>query len=115
MVCEKRDEIFSLIEKYKDILFIVEGKKDLAALLGLGVRRIRMLDCALYKVVEEVAASEKEVVVLTDMDKKGKELYGKLVSGLSRRGVVVRDELREALFRARVSHVEGLARFLKED
>lgn len=109
MVCENREEILLLLEKYKDVLFVVEGKRDVQALEKLGISRIRTLNCPLYKVVEEVSASEKEVVILTDLDKKGKELYGKLFSGLSRRGVIVRNEIREALFKGRVSHVEGLA------
>ena len=115
MVCANNTEILELLKKYRDTLFIVEGKKDKAALEEKGIMRIKTLNGPLYKIVEEVAAEEKEVVLLTDLDKKGKELYGRLCKDLTRRGVKVLNELREALLRAKISHIEGLDRCLESE
>lgn len=104
---KKPEEFLKLVEKYKDCLVIVEGEKDEKALRRLGFTRVKRLNKALYKVVEEV--KEKRVVILTDLDKKGKELYGRLNSALRRQGVLVDNKLREFLFRnSKVRCIEGL-------
>lgn len=55
--------------------FIVEGIKDKKALIGLGFKNI--IDISgkpLYKLLEEVKASEfKSVVILSDFDEEGKK------------------------------------------
>ncbi len=100
-------EIKEEIDKVKDKLIIVEGKKDKRALEQLGCKRIITLEKkALFEVVEMV--EEKEVIILTDMDAEGKRLYGKLKRMFSKRGVKVLNDLRLLLFRHKVSHVEGL-------
>ena len=63
-------------------IVIVEGKKDKSALQKLGVKNIVTLTKPLYLVIEEVAAMNMDVAILTDLDKEGKALYGKLSSGL---------------------------------
>lgn len=105
------DQINKELEKIKDrdLLVIVEGKKDRIALGNLGITKIIFLSkTPLYKVIETAAEKAKEVVILTDMDRKGKELYHRLFVGLQKHGVKVNNKLRELLFRAKVSHVEGL-------
>jgi len=47
--------------------------------------------------------------LLTDLDKKGKELYGKLNSGLQRFGVRIDNNFREFLFKkTKIRQIEGL-------
>jgi 5S rRNA maturation endonuclease (ribonuclease M5) len=79
---------------------IVEGKKDRKALQELGLQnKISILDKPLFVVVEEVAATTKEIVLLTDLDGEGKALYGKLNRQLQSLGVQVDNSFRNFLFR----------------
>ncbi len=95
-------------------LVIVEGLRDEAALRELGFKRIMRLTKPLFSVVEDVAAITNAVVILTDLDSKGKELYGVLSDGLRRHGVLVDDSFRKFLLRnTPVKHIEGLATFVR--
>lgn len=99
-------------------LIIVEGLKDKNSLncLGTGRRRIVILNKPLYQIVESVAAKTDQVIILTDFDKKGKELYGRLKKDFNKFGVKVDRFFREWLQRnTKISHVEGLARFVRRN
>ena len=92
-------------------LVIVEGVKDKKALQSFGVKNICCLnDRPLYKMIESVASANKEVIILTDLDREGRKLYGKLRTQLQFLGVEVDNYFREFLFRnTRIRQVEGLA------
>jgi 5S rRNA maturation endonuclease (ribonuclease M5) len=104
--------VLTLIEKEKDSLVIVEGKKDRAALEELGFSSIIILNKPLYEIVEKINA--KRVLVLTDLDKEGKQIYAKLKKDLNKLGVVVDDGLRNLLFKTELRQIEGLTRYLKK-
>lgn len=90
---------------------VVEGPKDIRALREIGVinRIYQLSKKPLFEVIEIISSETKDVVILTDFDKKGKELYGKLNSGFSRFGVRVDNSPREWLQKnTRISHIEGL-------
>jgi 5S rRNA maturation endonuclease (ribonuclease M5) len=92
---------------------IVEGKKDARALRMLGITRVVTLSRKpLFAIIEEVADCADEVVILTDLDKTGKQLYGTLAKGLASLGVQVDNRFREFLLRCKLSHVEGLATYV---
>lgn len=110
-----KEELLEEIEKLKneEVLCIVEGPKDRKALESFGIHNIVELSKApLYRIVEEVAEKGKEVAILTDMDEKGKQLYHVLSRDLQRRGIKIDNKLRGKLFRAKISHVEGLDTYL---
>lgn len=111
------EEFKKHIDKIKssNILVIVEGKKDRNALESLGISNVVELSKKpLFQIVEEIAGSNKECIILTDLDKKGKELYGKLNSNLQRHGVKVNNKFREFLFRnTKLRQVEGLGSYLE--
>ena len=94
-------------------IIIVEGKKDKKALESLGISNIVTLNKnPVYKVIENVAKDNKKAVILTDLDKEGKKLYGKLNSGLQRLGVEVDNYFREFLFRkTRLRQIEGICTY----
>ena len=74
----EKEELLEEIEKAKEreCLVVVEGKNDKAAFLELGFKEVFAIDkMALYRVVEEVMKREKEVIIMTDLDKEGKKLY----------------------------------------
>jgi 5S rRNA maturation endonuclease (ribonuclease M5) len=106
------EEILALIEKEKGSLVIVEGKKDKAALEELGFSNIIILNKPLYEIVEKINA--KRVLVLTDLDKEGKQIYAKLKKDLNKLGVVVDDRLRNLLFKTELRQIEGLTSYLKK-
>ena len=110
------DEILAWLQGLhdSDLLIIVEGKKDAKALAGLGLKRVVHLDGPLFRFVEAIADVEKKVVILTDLDKKGKQLYGKLKKDLVAHGVQVDRTFREFLQRkTKVSHIEGLDTYIR--
>jgi 5S rRNA maturation endonuclease (ribonuclease M5) len=94
-------------------LIIVEGKKDKISLNRLGITNIRVLKKPLYKEIEEISKTNKEIIILTDLDKEGKKLYGKLNSRLQDFGVKIDNSFRELLFKnSKLSHIEGLYSYL---
>jgi 5S rRNA maturation endonuclease (ribonuclease M5) len=106
------EEILDLIEKEKNSLVIVEGKKDKTALEGLGFSNVILLNKPLYEIVEKINA--KRVLVLTDLDKEGKQIYANLKKDLNKLGIAVNDRLRNLLFKTEVRQIEGLTRYLKK-
>lgn len=109
-------EIEEWISKLKESgkLVIVEGKKDRSALEGLGVKNILILKSAIYKEIEDaVNNGNREIVILTDLDKTGKKLYARLKSGLTERGVTVDSYFREFLFKhTKLRQIEGMTAYM---
>lgn len=105
------NQILEELEKAKTKLTIVEGKEDKKVLKNLGFRKIITMQQPFYKVIEKI--NKEEVVILTDLDKKGKELYSKIQHELNKRGIKIDNKLRHLLFRTGLSHIEGLDNFLK--
>ena len=111
------------LEKYFDMPVIVEGKKDVSSLEVVGFKRIYAIhqnSVSLGERVEQIAFDmrrngEKKVCILTDFDKKGKELYFLLKKLFQEQGMQVDRGLRSLLFRAGISHVEGLAGFIERE
>lgn len=111
-------ELFSALQKSQKYLVVVEGKKDKKALEELGFPFIFVLNedgKSLHEKIEEIEelAGKKKVCVLTDLDKKGKQLYLLMKKELSMRNVRMDNTLRGILLGNHVSHVEGLARFVE--
>jgi len=90
---------------------VVEGKNDEAALRALGLTKeiYQLSKKPLFEVIEGVSEKEREVIILTDLDKEGKKLYGTLSSGLQNHGVRIDNKFREWLFRnTKVRQIEGI-------
>ncbi len=89
---------------------VAEGPKDSAALRAIGITApIHLLHGRpLFRVIEAVSDSFPKAVLLVDLDREGKWLYGRLRKGLEAHGVRVDTEFREFLQVQRVSHIEGL-------
>ncbi len=95
---------------------LVEGKKDTRCLkdLGLENRIISLQRRPLYEVVESIVQLNiKEIILLTDLDKEGKKLFGTLNSNLTRHGVKVNTKFRNYLWRyTKLRQIEGLKHYL---
>ncbi|MCH7568694.1 MAG: toprim domain-containing protein [Nanoarchaeota archaeon] len=108
------------IEKYKDYVVVVEGKKDVASLKALGFDRVYAIHStgvAIREKIEQIAhevGKRDKVCILTDFDKKGKQLYMLLKKEFQEMGVRLDSSLRGVLLKAGVSHIEGLYQFMKK-
>jgi len=77
------------VGKYKDYVIIVEGKKDVLALNGLGFEKVYAVHktgMALRERVEEIVAEldkKDKVCILTDLDKKGKKVKKRALQGIT--------------------------------
>ena len=103
------------ILKESSKIIVVEGKKDKAALTKLGIKNIIELSKKpLFQIIEEVADNEKECIILTDLDKKGKELYGKINSGMQKLGIKVDNKFRNFLYKnTKLRQIEGITTYMK--
>ena len=111
------EELRCFIEKIRDsnTLIIVEGKKDKLALQKLGINNVVELNKKpLFEIVEDIANSNDECIILTDLDKEGKQIYSKLNSNLQKNGVKVNNKFREFLFKkTKLRQIEGLDSYLE--
>lgn len=99
--------------KTKSVL--VEGKKDRAALRKLGINstQLHRTKKSLYETIEELS-SKKECILLLDLDKQGKKLYGKVKAELKHNGVKTNSTFRNFLFvKTRLRVIEGLDTYLQ--
>ena len=62
--------------KNSNILVIVEGKNDKVALNKFGITNVMTLNKPIYELCENI--NDQEVIILTDLDKEGKQLYSKI-------------------------------------
>ncbi len=80
---------------------IVEGKRDREALKSFGIDgRILTITSSLDIVAERAARQSNEVIILTDYDRRGKILAGKLRDLLLDEGVKPNLDIRHELKRA---------------
>lgn len=101
------------LSKAKEMLVIVEGIKDKLALEELGFQNIFVINennKSLNEKIEEIEklAGKQKILILTDFDKKGKQLYLRLKSELSQRKIKLANKFRGILLKQKVSHIEGL-------
>ncbi len=114
-------EFLNQIEKAKDYLIVVEGKKDKSALQYFGFKKIFVINetgKSLGEKIEQIQAlcdKKQKVCILTDFDKKGKKLYLLLKSKLLESGVRLNNTLRGFLLKQKISHIEGLDHFIKNE
>ena len=111
-----KSAIDELIERSDEgAIIIVEGVKDVEALRRLGVKG-KIVTSANYSNAEVVdLIGRREVIIMTDWDKKGTALERDLVIKFSSWGVVPNTELRKRIFSIigrEVTSVEDLADFM---
>jgi len=86
---------------------LVEGRKDKRALEQLGIEKIIMFSNAPHHSLETI--EEKEVVILTDLDRHGKKLYKIAKQNLQARGIKIDRKFREFLLReTTITHIESI-------
>ena len=108
------------VGKYKDYVIVVEGKKDVSSMKALGFEKVYAIHSTgvslkerIEQIIEKLEKRDR-ICILTDLDKKGKQLYFLLKKEFGELGVRLDSSLRGILIKARVSHVEGLYSFMKK-
>ena len=118
---EYQEYLKAEIEKYKYYAVIVEGKKDVASLEALGfvkVQAIHSTGVPLRERVEQIINNlekKDKVCILTDFDKKGKQLYLMLKKEFGELGARIDSTLRGVLLKSGVSQIEGLYDFMRRN
>jgi len=91
-------------------LIIVEGKKDKEPLKELKIKNVY----AIYEINKIDTSLFKEVLILTDRDKKGLKIYKYVYRYFTSEGLVINDKLRNEFFKVfKVTRVEEIKRKLK--
>lgn len=108
-----------LRETNKTTPILVEGQRDIASLRALGMPgQVIALHSGdpLFNVAETLGAQTKEIILLTDWDSKGQQLFDRMRAQLAANGVKAvvrfRDDIRHAI-RPTIPDVESLAGYVK--
>ncbi len=96
---EKAREIIDELAEEQGAVIIVEGKRDKEALVSLGIEsgRIMTLSGSIQETSEKAARKSKKAIVLTDYDRTGRAIAGKLKRCLVSEGVNPNFEFRRKL------------------
>ena len=107
------------VYKYKEYVIIVEGKKDVSSMRHLGFEKVHAIHETgkpirerVLEIVSELDKKDK-LCILTDFDKKGKQMYMLLKSLFQEQGVRLDSSLRGILHKSGLSHIEGLSKFME--
>jgi len=73
---EIEEELKKLFEKVKNKTIIVEGKRDKEVLYSFNLTKVYTINHGLYELSEKF--DKKEIIILTDFDREGKEISRKL-------------------------------------
>jgi len=95
MLNQDVEELSEILEKNKDKLTIVEGKRDKKVLCSLSFTNVVTINKGLYETVEDL--KEKEVLLLTDFDSEGKQIAKKLNTFLQHLGYKTDNETRRKI------------------
>jgi len=109
--------IEDLREKNKTTPIIVEGEKDVAALHSLDIKgEIYMLHCgkSVADFCDEMAVKYREVIVLTDWDRKGWSLSHRIEENLRGRTRCIMDYRIIFAANSMVKDMESLPSFLRK-
>ncbi|MHA1943246.1 MAG: hypothetical protein ACW96M_02515 [Candidatus Thorarchaeota archaeon] len=85
--------IQTLDSKYKNLIVIVEGKRDVTVLRNLGLEapiiktQTRLPRSSLIEKIVAEAGKDGQILILTDFDKKGKEIFRFIEKELELSGV----------------------------
>ncbi|MEK6835798.1 MAG: toprim domain-containing protein [Nanoarchaeota archaeon] len=97
-------------------LIIVEGKKDKIALNKLGIENVNSINEPIYLVIEKLVNHNKEIIILTDLDREGKKIYAKLKHEFQRYGIKINNKYRKFLIKhTKITQIEGLPTYIKNN
>jgi 5S rRNA maturation endonuclease (ribonuclease M5) len=116
---EELEELILELQALSDggAIIVVEGKKDVESLRLLGVKgEIRLsTQQPLLEFTEALQRSEKEIILLTDWDKKGGMSMHKIIQYLLAYGIMPNTRIRakiRALVKKRIKDVESFNNYI---
>lgn len=119
-VLERIEKIlYELRTRSVNFVIIVEGRKDVEALHSLDIAgeivKIQDSRKSVFAAVEDLAAQNKQVYILTDWDRKGGQLASLLRNALKANDIPYNDGVRtelSKLCRSEIKDVESLPSYL---
>lgn len=119
---DRNREILATLEELRELSLqmpvVIEGRKDREALraLGVGGNLVGIHEgTTVFRLCETLAERHKEVLILTDWDRRGGQLARLLREGLAANDVRTNTEIRArlaGLCKKEVKDVEGLGRLV---
>jgi len=109
------EEVLRVIEDLKGSILIVEGRKDELALKGLGLENILKINSRplLEAAQDAVSLAEKhknrQIIILTDFDRKGRMLAAKIRPLLQRHKIHANSRVRRDVMDLGINRIEELA------
>jgi len=105
------EKLLNTLDKLKGCILIVEGKKDEKALKSLGLKNIiKISGKPLIRVVDEIEKSKrnKDVIILTDFDSKGRRIAARLRYLLQRYRIHPNSRLRSEVMKLGWNKIEDM-------
>lgn len=94
---------------------IVEGPNDEKALRDIGITNhiYQLSKQGIFETCVDIAKNHAAIIILTDFDKEGKLMYGKLKTHFEKLGVKADTEFRGWLqANIHISHIEGISTYI---
>ena len=115
---EYNDLIYHLGElKQRQVVCLVEGKKDQEALLSFGIENIIAINSRpFHQIIDEIlnSYSRYSVAILTDLDQEGRKIYRRLHTLLQPYGIKIYHPFRNFLFKeTELRQIEGLPTYVE--
>lgn len=121
---ERLEELEEIILELKELskagaIIIVEGRKDVDSLRFLGIHgeiQLASQQPLLY-LTELLSGSGKEIVLLTDWDKKGSFIAKKIINHLFAYGIIPNTDIRSrlrSLSKKRIKDIESLNNYINK-
>ncbi len=100
-------------------IIVVEGRRDVDSLRSLGINGDIRIACQkpLLEFTERLSESGKEIVLLTDWDKKGGITARKIINHLLTYGIMPNTDLRSrigSLVKKRIKDIESLNKYVNK-
>lgn len=81
---EKHKKLQRLLEKMKEGVVLAEGKRDMRAFRELGIDNVIATSGRIRSACGKLSGEEREVIIATDIDARGKEMADELKDELER-------------------------------
>ncbi len=113
-----KEWVFSLRETMRlnlSFIILVEGKNDKKALKSFGIDEDRIYTLSgtsFYDLAEKLEPLNKVVIMLMDLDKKGEDIFQKLIKIFDIYKIEYDTSFRDALKRYKVKYIEKLPKLL---
>lgn len=96
---ERRKKLGMLLGRMRKGVVLVEGKRDKAAFEKLGFENVITVSGRIRGACEKLAGEERDVIIATDLDRRGNEMARELVDELERYSLRADGETRILLAR----------------